>query len=68
MKASRTTIAEAGALPVYMQIAELLSRQIDAGILVEGQRLPPEREMAKQHGVAVGTLRKSLARLTAMGG
>ncbi|MEC7651476.1 MAG: GntR family transcriptional regulator, partial [Pseudomonadota bacterium] len=38
-----------------MQIAELLSRQIDAGILVEGQRLPPEREMAKQHGVAVGT-------------
>ena len=67
MTGSQTTIAETGALPVYMQIAELLSRQIDAGILVEGQRLPPEREMAKQHGVAVGTLRKSLARLTAMG-
>jgi len=62
-----TPLAEAGALPVYMQIAELLSRQIDAGILIEGQRLPPEREMARQHGVAVGTLRKSLARLTAMG-
>ncbi|MEE3025848.1 MAG: GntR family transcriptional regulator [Pseudomonadota bacterium] len=67
MTGSLTGTSEAGALPVYMQIAELLSRQIDAGILVEGQRLPPEREMAKQHGVAVGTLRKSLARLTAMG-
>ena len=67
MTDTRTAIAAAGALPVYIQIAELLSRQIDAGILVEGQRLPPEREMARQHGVAVGTLRKSLARLTAMG-
>ena len=67
MTVSLTGTSEAGALPVYMQIAERLARQIDAGILVEGQRLPPEREMAKQHGVAVGTLRKSLARLTAMG-
>ena len=59
--------AEPGALPVYIQIAELVARQIEAGLLAEGQRLPPEREMARQHGVAVGTLRKSLARLTAMG-
>ena len=59
--------AEAGALPVYIQIAELVARQIEAGLLVEGQRLPPEREMARQHDVAVGTLRKSLARLTEMG-
>ena len=59
--------AEPGALPVYIQIAELVARQIEAGLLVEGQRLPPEREMARQHDVAVGTLRKSLARLTEMG-
>jgi len=56
-----------GSLPVYLQIAELVSRQIDAGILADGQRLPPERDMAAAHGVSVGTLRKSLARLTAMG-
>ena len=61
------TIAEQGALPAYMQIAELVARQIEAGLLNEGQRLPPEREMARQHGVAVGTLRKSLARLTEIG-
>lgn len=54
-------------LPVYLQIAELVSRQIDAGILVDGQRLPPERDMAAAHGVSVTTLRKSLARLTEMG-
>ncbi len=56
-----------GALPVYIQIAEMISRQIDAGLLEDGQRLPTEREMAKSHGVAVGTLRKALARLTEMG-
>ena len=54
-------------MPAYLQIAELVSRQIDAGILADGQRLPPEREMAAAHGVSVGTLRKSLARLTEMG-
>ena len=67
MTNSNSTLAEQGALPVYIQIAELVARQIEAGLLVEGQRLPPEREMARQHGVAVGTLRKSLARLTEIG-
>jgi len=57
----------AGSLPIYLQIAELISRQIDAGILADGQRLPPERSMATAHGVSVGTLRKALARLTEMG-
>lgn len=56
-----------GPLPVYLRIAELVSRQIDAGILVDGDRLPPERDMANAHGVSVGTLRKALARLTDMG-
>ena len=60
-------IPTTGALPVYLRIAELVSRQIDAGILADGHRLPPEREMASTHGVSVGTLRKALARLTDMG-
>ena len=67
MTTDKSVPAEAGALPVYIQIAELVARQIEAGLLVEGQRLPPEREMARQHDVAVGTLRKSLARLTETG-
>jgi GntR family transcriptional regulator len=62
---SKTEIC--GKLPVYLQIAEQVSRQISAGILVEGERLPPERVMAQYYGVAVRTLRKSLTRLAEMG-
>ena len=49
-----------GALPKYVQIAEMLIRDMGAGRLVDGTRLPPEREMAEELGIAVGTLRKSL--------
>ena len=56
-----------GALPVFMQIAEHIARQISAGHLIPETKLPPEREMAASYDVAVGTLRKSLARLTQMG-
>jgi GntR family transcriptional regulator len=58
---------KSGKLPVYMQISEQLSRDISAGILAEGQRLPAERQMAKDYNVTVRTLRKSLARLTETG-
>ena len=56
-----------GNLPIYLQIAEQVSREISAGLLVDGERLPTEREMAQRYGVAVRTLRKALARLTEMG-
>ena len=49
-------IPATGALPAYLRIAELVSRQIDAGILSDGHRLPPEREMADAHGVPVGEI------------
>lgn len=51
------------ALPKYVQTAEMLIREIAAGRLVAGERLPPEREMARDLGLAVGTLRKALADL-----
>lgn len=49
------------ALPAYVQISELLIRDISAGRLMDGERLPPEREMAKNLSTSVGTLRKALA-------
>lgn len=55
------------ALPKYVQISELLIRDIQAGRLVDGERLPPERDMAAGLGISVGTLRKSLEELTAQG-
>ncbi len=56
-----------GALPLYLDLAEMLIREIASGRLPDGARLPPEREMAAELGVAVGTLRKALADLTAKG-
>ncbi len=55
------------ALPIYVQISELLIRDIAAGRLIDGERLPPERDMASQLNVSVGTLRKSLAELEKKG-
>lgn len=54
-------------LPVYLQIAELLARQIKAGYWRQGERLPTEAELAHTLSVAVGTLRKSLALLEEQG-
>ena len=55
------------ALPIYVQIAELLTRDIVAGRLIDGERLPPERDMATELGVSVGTLRKALQGMTDKG-
>lgn len=48
------------ALPIYVQISEMLIRDIAAGRLADGAKLPPERDMAASLNTAVGTLRKSL--------
>jgi GntR family transcriptional regulator len=56
-----------GALPLHMQISETLIRDIYAGRLVDGERLPPERDMAAVLGIAVGTLRKALETLQEKG-
>ncbi|WPY94182.1 GntR family transcriptional regulator [Limimaricola variabilis] len=55
------------ALPLHQQIAELLIREIASGRLVEGERLPPERDYAARLGTSVRTLRKALAELTEKG-
>jgi GntR family transcriptional regulator len=54
-------------LPIYLQIAELLGRQIKAGYWRQGERLPTESELATKLDVAVGTLRKALAVLEEQG-
>lgn len=54
---------QGGALPLYLQISEMLIRDIAAGRLVDGARLPPERDMAKSLDTSVGTLRKALSDL-----
>lgn len=53
--------------PLYVQIAEVIVRDIAAGRLIEGDRLAPERDMARDMGIAVGTLRKALKQLEDQG-
>jgi GntR family transcriptional regulator len=60
-------MATPGSLPLYQQIAELLIRDIAAGRLIDGERLSPERDMAADLGIAVGTLRQALKSLTEKG-
>ena len=54
-------------LPMHQQISEMLIREIAAGRMIDGEKLPPEREMAVGLGIAVGTLRKALAELERKG-
>lgn len=58
---------QSSALPKHVQLSEMLIREILAGHLVDGTRLPPERRMAAELGVAVGTLRRALALLEEKG-
>ncbi|MDP5085661.1 MAG: GntR family transcriptional regulator [Yoonia sp.] len=60
-------MAKTSTLPKFIQLSEMLIREIAAGHLVDGSRLPPERDMADDLGVAVGTLRKALADVEAKG-
>ncbi|SDD77934.1 GntR family transcriptional regulator [Paracoccus isoporae] len=55
------------ALPRYLQLSEMLARDIAAGHLLDGERLPPERVLAARLKTSVGTLRKALAELTQRG-
>ena len=66
-KAPSAPMSHPGALPRYLQISALLSRDIAAGRLADGARLPPERDLAAELGVAVGTLRKALADMAGRG-
>ncbi|SEW18140.1 transcriptional regulator, GntR family [Cognatiyoonia koreensis] len=60
-------MSESQPLPKYIQISERLIREIAAGHFADGARLPPERELAADLGIAVGTLRKSLGDLETKG-
>ena len=52
-------MSDAASPPIYQQIAGMLRREIAGGQLVVGQPLAPERQLAKQFGVSVVTLRKA---------
>lgn len=52
---------------MYILLSELITRDISAGRLLRGDKLPPERIMAKEMNTTVRTLRKALDVLTDQG-
>jgi GntR family transcriptional regulator len=58
-------IDHASGVPPYRQLAAILRARIDAGTLTG--RLPAERALAGEYGVAAGTVRKALAILRSDG-
>ena len=46
---------------LYLAIAEAIATDLSAGVLVPGDRLPPQRELADRLGVALGTVTRGYA-------
>ncbi|WP_208984041.1 aminotransferase-like domain-containing protein [Roseibium aggregatum] len=50
---------EAASGPIYLAIADALEADIKTGALAQGDRLPPQRELAYQLGVTLGTITRA---------
>lgn len=46
---------------VYVQVADHIAARIEAGELAPGARLPAERDLAGEYGVAYDTIRRATA-------
>ena len=46
---------------VYLQVADHIAARINAGELAPGARLPAERDLAAEYGVAYDTIRRAAA-------
>ena len=57
----------ASPLPLYQQLAELLSREIASGAVEPGGRLPSEPELARQHRIGRPTVRQATELLVQRG-
>jgi GntR family transcriptional regulator len=53
--------------PLYVQLADLLTKQIEDGDLAPGRPLPSETQLRQEYGVARGTVRAAVALLRERG-
>ncbi len=56
-----------GPTPIYVRVADWIESRIKSGELKSGSRLPPERELAQDFGVAYDTMRRAAALLRERG-
>ncbi len=52
---------------IYVQVADHITARISAGELRPGARLPAERDLATEYGVAYDTIRRAMALLRERG-
>jgi DNA-binding transcriptional MocR family regulator len=45
--------------PLYLAIADAMKRDVDGGVLLDGMRLPPQRDLAWKLGVTLGTVTRA---------
>lgn len=53
--------------PIYLQLKEMLQRQIEQGVYVSHQKLPSERDLSYSYGLSRMTARRALKALIADG-
>lgn len=61
------TIDLTSAIPVYEQIRSQVAGLVAVGTLVRGERLPASRDLARDLGIAVGTVQRAYRELEATG-
>jgi GntR family transcriptional regulator len=61
------TLNKSNPIPLYYQLAERISEQIQTGELNPGTQLPSERELSEQFGISRMTVRQAIAYLVRQG-
>lgn len=56
-----------GSGPLYLRLAERVESDIDSGVLASGSKLPPQRDLAYDIGVTIGTVGRAYALLRERG-
>lgn len=60
-------LKRSGPEPLYYQLAQSLEQAVATGVITRGTRLLPEKEMARELNVAIGTVRNAWAYLERKG-
>ena len=61
--AKQPTLNPDSPVPLYVQAADYLTARITSGDLPVGARLPAERDLAEQWGIAYQTVRRTMREL-----
>jgi DNA-binding GntR family transcriptional regulator len=67
MALTRPSLALSSAVPIYRQAADRIAASIARGDLRPGDKLPAERDLAEDWGIAIGTVRSAMAELRERG-